>query len=217
VVLTTPGASVTVDSWERKTLVLGLGNPGPQYERTRHNRGREVVEELARRRGVALEEGPCQSRLAVDGEVVLATPQTFMNRSGYAARCLVELYGLDPARMLVVFDDIALPLGALRLRTRGGPGGQKGMASVLECLRREEIARLRLGVAPLDGLPADLDRVEFVLGRFAAGEEEAAREQIARAADACEIWIERGPAEAMNRFNRAEDRADTSEGAAAKD
>jgi PTH1 family peptidyl-tRNA hydrolase len=75
---------------------------------------------------------------------------------------------------------------------------------VLECLRREEIARLRLGVAPPEGLGSDLDRVEFVLGRFAAGEEEAAREQLARAADACEIWIERGPAEAMNRFNRAE-------------
>ena len=191
-----------MEAWDRKTLVLGLGNPGPRYERTRHNRGREVVEELARRRGIALAEGPCQTRLAVDGELVLATPDTFMNRSGYAARCLIERYGLDPARMLVVFDDIALPLGALRLRTRGGPGGQKGMASVLECLRRDDIARLRLGVAPLEGLAADVDRTELVLGRFAAAEEEAAREQIARAADACELWIERGPAEAMNRFNR---------------
>jgi PTH1 family peptidyl-tRNA hydrolase len=192
------------EAWDRKTLVLGLGNPGPRYERTRHNRGREVVEELARRRGVALDRASCQTRLAVDGDVVLATPETFMNRSGYAARCLVERYGLDPARMLMVFDDIALPLGTLRLRTRGGPGGQKGMASVLQSLRREEIARLRLGVAPLAGLAPDIDRAEFVLARFAADEEEAAREQIARAADACEIWIERGAAEAMNRFNRAD-------------
>jgi PTH1 family peptidyl-tRNA hydrolase len=193
-----------VEDWTTKSLVLGLGNPGPRYRGTRHNRGREVVEELARRRGLALREATCQTRLAVDGEVVLATPETFMNRSGYAARCLVERYHLDPARMLVVFDDIALPLGALRLRTRGGPGGQKGMASVLECLRTEDVVRLRLGVAPLAGLAYDVDRVEFVLGRFAAGEEEIAGEQIRRAADACEVWIEHGAAEVMNRFNRAE-------------
>jgi peptidyl-tRNA hydrolase, PTH1 family len=127
-----------------------------------------------------------------------------MNRSGFAARCLIERYALDPARMLVVFDDLALPLGSLRLRTRGGPGGQKGMASVLECLRTDQIVRLRLGVAPVGGLPPDLDRVEFVLSRFEPGEQEAAREQVARAADACEVWLERGPAEAMNRFNRGE-------------
>jgi peptidyl-tRNA hydrolase, PTH1 family len=193
-----------VEASESKSLVLGLGNPGPRYQGTRHNRGREVVEELARRRGARLGEGPCQVRLAVDGEILLAIPETFMNRSGYAARCLVERYQLDPARMLVVFDDIALPLGALRLRTRGGPGGQKGMASVLECLRTEAIARLRLGVAPPGGFEPDCDRADFVLSRFAPGEAEAAREQIARAADACEIWLERGPAEAMNRFNATE-------------
>jgi PTH1 family peptidyl-tRNA hydrolase len=188
--------------WETKSLVLGLGNPGSQYEGTRHNRGRDVVEELARRRGVALRAGDCQTRLALDGDLVLATPETFMNRSGYAARCLVERHGFDAARILVVFDDIYLPLGVLRLRERGGAGGQKGMASILECLRTEEISRLRLGVAPRDGAAADLDRVEFVLARFAPEEGEAAREQIARAADACEAWLELGPAEAMTRFNR---------------
>jgi PTH1 family peptidyl-tRNA hydrolase len=189
--------------WENKSLVLGLGNPGAEYEGTRHNRGREVVEELARRRGVELRPGHCQTRLAIDGELVLATPETFMNRSGYAARCLIERYGLDPARLLVVFDDIYLPLGALRIRTSGGAGGQKGMASVLECLRTQEIARLRLGIAPVVAEPtADLDRVEFVLQRFASSELTAASEQIQRAADACETWLLAGAAEAMNRFNR---------------
>jgi PTH1 family peptidyl-tRNA hydrolase len=150
--------------------------------------------------------GECQTRLARDEAVVLATPETFMNRSGYAARCLVERFGVDPARILVVYDDIYLPLGTLRLRTRGGAAGQKGIASILECLRTEAIARLRLGVAPRvpAGEPsaAELNRPEFVLTRWSAEEEAAAREQIARGADACEIWLTAGPAEAMNRFNR---------------
>jgi PTH1 family peptidyl-tRNA hydrolase len=197
------GAPRRSSAWESKSLVLGLGNPGAEYEGTRHNRGREVVEELARRRGVVLAPGPCQTRLALDGDLVLATPETFMNRSGYAARCLIERHGLDPARMLVVFDDIYLPLGALRIRASGGAGGQKGMASVLECLRTQDIARLRLGIAPVAAEPAtDLDRVEFVLARFSPGELAAASEQITRAADACETWLRAGAAEAMNRFNR---------------
>jgi PTH1 family peptidyl-tRNA hydrolase len=197
---------VSIDTWESKSLVLGLGNPGTEYEGTRHNRGREVVEELARRRGVTLRLGHCQTRFAVDGELVLATPETFMNRSGYAARCLVERYGLDPASLLVVFDDIYLPLGSLRLRISGGAGGQKGMASVLESLRTQEVARLRLGIAPLDPAPAaELDRVEFVLARFAPGEQAMASEQIGRAVEACETWFAAGAAEAMNRFNRDRD------------
>jgi PTH1 family peptidyl-tRNA hydrolase len=194
---------VSSDTWESKSLVLGLGNPGAEYEGTRHNRGREVVEELARRCGVDLRPGPCQTRLAIDGELVLATPETFMNRSGYAARCLIERYGVDPARLLVVFDDVYLPLGGLRLRTNGGAGGQKGMASVLECLRTQEIARLRLGIAPAaPEASSDLDRVEFVLTRFRPEEQTVATEQIARAADACEAWVRLGAQEAMNRFNR---------------
>jgi PTH1 family peptidyl-tRNA hydrolase len=95
-------------------------------------------------------------------------------------------------------------LGALRLRTSGSPGGQKGMASVLECLRTEQIARLRLGIAPRAGLAAEIDRVDFLLAPFDPDELEDARDQIGRAADACEVWVERGAAEAMNRFNRGE-------------
>jgi PTH1 family peptidyl-tRNA hydrolase len=200
---------VAEDTWESRSLVLGLGNPGAGYEGTRHNRGREVVEELARRRGLKLAPGDCQTRIALDGEVVLATPETFMNRSGYAARCLVERFGVDPARILVVYDDIYLPLGALRLRARGGAGGQKGIASILECLRTEAVCRLRLGIAPRGTSEPQgpergevLNRPDFVLTRFTPEEEAPAREQIARAADACEVWLTAGPAEAMNRFNR---------------
>lgn len=192
-----------MEAADGRMLVLGLGNPGPRYEGTRHNRGREVVEELARRRGVVLRPAHCQSRIAVEGDLLVATPETFMNRSGLAARCLVEHHSLDPARLLVVFDDIALPLGALRLRTRGGPGGQRGMASVLESLRTEEIGRMRLGVGPREGLEPGNDWTDLVLGRFAPDELDVAREQVLRAADACEVWFDRGAAEAMNRFNQA--------------
>jgi len=200
------------ETGDKRPLVLGLGNPGPEYEGTRHNRGREVVEELARRRGVVLRPADCSTRLALAPEVALAIPETFMNRSGYAARCLIERFGFDPARLLVVFDDFYLPLGSVRLRERGGAGGQKGMASVLECLRTQEIARLRLGIAPggastaavEGGAAAQLqpDRTDFVLGRFAPDELGPARDQIARAADACEVWLRDGVAEAMTRFNR---------------
>jgi PTH1 family peptidyl-tRNA hydrolase len=163
-----------------------------------------VVEELARRRGVSLDLEECRTRLAVDGDLVLATPETFMNRSGYAARCLVESHGVEPARILVVYDDFALPLGALRLRLRGGPGGQRGMASVLECLRTDDVPRLRLGVAPVAGLGPEIDRVELVLTRFAPEEMDAAREQVQRGADACELWLEAGAEAVMNRYNRSD-------------
>lgn len=189
---------------DRMRLVLGLGNPGREYESTRHNRGREVVEELARRRGLELRPGECRARLAVEDGVLYATPETFMNRSGYAARCLVERHDVAPSLLLVVFDDVALPLGALRLRPSGGAGGQKGMASVLESLRTDEVPRLRLGIGPEGGFAPEIDRVEFVLERFAPAEDRPAREQIARAADACELWLAAGLEAAMNRYNRAE-------------
>lgn len=192
---------MAVESWQDKRLFLGLGNPGHKYRGTRHNRGREVVQELAQRRASTLTHEECRARLAVLDDVVLAIPETFMNRSGFAARCLVERRSLDRRRMLVVFDDVALPLGTLRLRPRGGPGGQRGMASVLEGLRSEEIPRLRLGIAPPGGWPPNSDLVEFVLSPFAPEEERAAREQIVRAADACELWLAEGMEAAMNRFN----------------
>jgi PTH1 family peptidyl-tRNA hydrolase len=192
---------VAVEKWDDRKLVLGLGNPGADYERTRHNLGRAVVEELARRRSVRLSESDCGSSLTALDDVVLAIPETYMNRSGYAARCLAERRGVDPTHMLVVFDDFALPLGSLRMRPSGGPGGHNGMASVIECLGRDDVPRLRLGISPAHGAPAGEEIVPFVLAPFTDDEEEAANEQIARAADACELWIEAGTEIAMNRFN----------------
>jgi PTH1 family peptidyl-tRNA hydrolase len=119
-----------------------------------------------------------------------------MNRSGYAARCLAELHGLAPADLLVVFDDVHLPLGRLRLRRAGSPGGHRGMESVVENLQSDGVPRLRLGVAGEGGGPEGGDElVDFVLSPFADAE-------IARAADACEAWLAAGIEAAMNAFNR---------------
>ena len=131
-------------------LILGLGNPGERYRDTRHNVGFRVVEELARRRGVRLRTAECASLVGEGPELVLAQPQTYMNRSGYAARCLLERRGLAPQDLLIVFDDVHLPLGRLRLRPSGSPGGHRGMESVLENLRSAEVPRLRLGVGPTE-------------------------------------------------------------------
>jgi PTH1 family peptidyl-tRNA hydrolase len=185
-------------------LILGLGNPGPEYVATRHNVGFRVVEELARRRGLALDRLECNARLAVSespAELLLAQPQTYMNRSGYAARCLLETRQLDPAAILVVYDEINLPLGKLRLRRSGSPAGHRGIESIIENLRTDEVPRLRLGVAPEGGPPAGEAWVDFVLGPFAKDEEETVAAMILRAADACELWLREGLEAAMRQFN----------------
>lgn len=206
-------------------VVLGLGNPGEPYRATRHNVGFRVVDELARRLGVACDrfecgafvaavagparrhpspppEGPETSEPAGGGaDLLLAKPQTYMNRSGHAARCLLELHGLDPASVLVVYDEINLPLGRLRLRRGGSPAGHRGLESVVESLRTDQIPRLRLGVAGENGPPPGEGLADFVLAPFLPAEEEEVERMIARAADACEAWWKDGVDLAMNRFN----------------
>ena len=204
----------------RLRVVLGLGNPGRRYAATRHNVGFRVIEELARRHdAVLLDE--CNSRVAecdswvAEGDsgladcrseaapelLVLAAPQTYMNRSGHAARCLSERRGLRAEDFLVVYDEIHLPLGTLRLRRRGSPAGHRGMESVLESLGTDRVPRLRLGVGTDDGPPAGEDLVTFVLEPFAGGERARAEAMILRAADACEAWAKGGVEAAMQRFN----------------
>jgi PTH1 family peptidyl-tRNA hydrolase len=186
-------------------LILGLGNPGEEYRDTRHNVGFRVVDELARRFEVPVDRLECNAlagrlRLGED-EVLLAKPQTYMNRSGYAARCFAERYGLEPSALLVVYDEVDLPLGKLRLRPSGSPAGHRGLESVIENLRTVEVPRLRLGVAAGEGRPQGQEMVDFVLSTFAAEELEAAGEMIRRAADACETWLREGTEAAMRRYN----------------
>jgi PTH1 family peptidyl-tRNA hydrolase len=192
-------------------VIVGLGNPGEEYRDTRHNLGFRVVETLARRRGVPMTEVECNSRVGRAGSggaggeeaggVVLVMPQTYMNRSGYALRCLAERHGYEAAGTLVVYDEVALPLGRLRMRPGGSPAGHRGLESVVENLRTAEIPRLRLGCAGEDGPPPGDELVDYVLSPFGADETEIAEEMIERAADACEAWIADGIEAAMNRYN----------------
>ena len=141
--------------------------------------------------------------IAVPAPVLLALPQTYMNRSGYAARCLAERHGFAPEDVLVVYDEIHLPLGRLRLRRSGSPGGHRGMESVVENLRSDDVPRLRLGVARDDGAPPGGDELaDFVLSPFAPEERPAVDAMIAHAADACLAWLSHGIEAAMNAFNR---------------
>lgn len=186
---------------ERPRMLVGLGNPGERYAGTRHNLGFMVIAELARRYRVELREEECRSRLAAHGSVRLIQPQTFMNRSGHAVRCLRERHGLEPEDFLIIYDEIHLPLGKLRLRPRGSPAGHRGLESVLESLGSDQVPRLRLGIAGEEGPRHGEELVEFVLSPFAAEERETVAAMISRAADACEAWSREGAEAAMQRFN----------------
>lgn len=186
----------------RARLILGLGNPGPEYQDTRHNVGFLVVEELARRRALKLASRECRALSAWDGEdLLLAMPQTYMNRSGYAAWCLVERFGIEPGDVLVVLDEVALPLGALRLRGGGSPGGHRGLESILESLRTDKVPRLRLGIREMDEPPTGDELVDFVLSPFPPELRDDVHAMVERAADGCESWLEQGLEATMNRYN----------------
>lgn len=182
-------------------LILGLGNPGDRYRDTRHNLGFRVVAELARQRGLELTRRKCETLLAEDDTCVLGLPQTYMNRSGYAARCLVEARGFQPDRVLVVYDEVHLPLGKLRLRPGGSPAGHRGLESIVENLRTDRIARLRVGCGGPEGPPPGETLAEFVLAPFAAEEVILAEESVKRAAEACAALLAEGLEFAMSRFN----------------
>lgn len=182
-------------------LIAGLGNPGARYRDTRHNLGFRVVEELARRWGLRLDRVVCNALVGTRGDLLLAAPQTYMNRSGYAVRCLAEREGLAAEEVLVILDEVALPLGRLRLRGRGSPGGHRGLESVVENLRSERVPRLRLGIAPLEEGVSGERLVDYVLAPWSAEERETVDEMIERAADACEHLLAEGMEAAMSRYN----------------
>ncbi|MDE2491858.1 MAG: aminoacyl-tRNA hydrolase [Elusimicrobia bacterium] len=180
-------------------LVVGLGNPGPEYERTRHNVGFRLVDRLVG------EADPFWKDFQGLGAVVkradglwLAKPTTFMNDSGNFVRAFSDYHKISPAEMLLVFDEIALPLGRIRVRRRGSAGGQKGMLSVIKRMGTDEIPRLRVGIGPQ---PERMDSADFVLSRFKAGEEKDLDAALGLAEDAVRAVAEGGVDLAMNRFN----------------
>lgn len=178
-----------------------MGNPGPRYASTRHNIGRQIVDLLARRHGLVWERGNKHAALAA-GEiagrrVVLAKLKSYMNESGRPAAGLVQRYRLDPSRLLVVYDDLDLPLGRLRLRPEGSSGGHRGMDSLIRHLGSQAFPRLRVGI----GRPESSDPMSYVLSPFGKDQEAVMAEARQAAAGALELVLALGIEQAMNEVN----------------
>jgi PTH1 family peptidyl-tRNA hydrolase len=212
-------------------LIVGLGNPGKQYEKNRHNVGFQIVDLLAGRHGlrfdvkqgkakvalgvINVQVGVEQVPLSPDPDallisrpvlqplrVALAKPQTFMNLVGPSVQALLRFYKIDPADLLVIYDDLDLPLGALRLRATGGSGGHNGMRSLIGALGHGDFPRLRIGI---DRPPGRMDPAAYVLQDFSAQQEEVIAGARDLAADACQHWLAHGIVPAMNAYNMVHD------------
>jgi PTH1 family peptidyl-tRNA hydrolase len=184
--------------------IVGLGNPGQKYHGTRHNVGFAVVDLLASRHALTWESAPADALMARwrGPAALLVKPLTFMNLSGQAIGELLRFFKIDPADMLVVVDEVQLPLGRLRARPSGSAGGHNGLKSLIGLLGTDQFPRLRIGVGRGD---TRRDLADHVLAKFDAGERAAAEEIVGRAADAAELFVGEGIAAVMNRFNAAAD------------
>ncbi len=184
-------------------LIVGLGNPGVRYARNRHNVGFRCLRRLAAAHGLELDKAQKRARTGIgkiaDRSVVLAQPQTFMNESGRAVVPLLQFFKIEPQRLLVVYDDLDLPPGTIRLRPSGGSGGHKGMRSIIQESGRQDFSRLRLGIGRP---PGRMDPADYVLQDFSPAEEPLIDEAIERAIAAIELWLVEGIEETMNRFNQ---------------
>jgi len=183
-------------------LIVGLGNPGKEYERTRHNVGFAVVNEFARRQGIAVTRGEHQALVGEgrlgETRIFLLKPQTYMNLSGQSVASFLRQKPLALTDILVVTDDIALPLGKLRLRAEGSAGGHNGLKSLIQHLHSQGFPRLRFGVGAPQAASVQID---FVLGRFNRREQAEVDETVARAVAALETWAGDGIDQAMQKFN----------------
>jgi len=183
-------------------LVAGLGNPGPDYAGTRHNVGFAVLDFFAENARVVFQrQAKWHAAIARAGDTILIKPLTFMNRSGSALAAVANFYKIGPAEILVVVDDFALPLGRLRIRESGGPGGHNGLESVILAFGSEDIPRLRLGI----GQAPEQASVDYVLSPFFEEEKSTVRAMIERAAEAIKCAVDNGITSAMNKFNKAEE------------
>ncbi len=184
-------------------IVIGLGNPGRRYARTRHNAGFIFVDRLARNWGVRLREKKYSAKVAEarrnDERLVLAQPQTYMNLSGRAVMKLLDGYKTTPKDIIVVYDDLDVLLGQIRVRKEGSPGTHKGMRSICETIRTQSFPRLRIGIGPL---AEGEDATDFVLAPFRRDERSLFEESLARAEEALSLVLEGRIDTAMNMFNR---------------
>ena len=190
-------------------LIVGLGNPGPEYQWTPHNLGFLAVDELANRGGIRIERPEAKALVGLGklaGEdVILAKPQTFMNLSGISVRELIEKYELGPQDLLAMWDEVQLPWGAIRIHAEGSAGSHNGAGSLISSLGTPGFARLRLGCGPDHPLSG---RKEYVLRPMKKSELEVAAEMIADAGDAVELMLAKGIEAAMNKYNRRERQQD---------
>ncbi len=181
-------------------FVVGLGNPGRKYSQTRHNVGFTVVEKLAACFTIEKEESRFNALLGhirIHGErVVLVKPLTFMNLSGQAVQPLMHWYKADLADLLVIYDDLDLPCGTLRIRAGGGSGGHRGMTSIINRLGSRDFSRIRIGIGRPPG-----EAVDWVLGSFPPQEKELVDQAVERAARAVEYWVANGIERTMNEYN----------------
>jgi len=182
-------------------LIVGLGNPGRKYAGHRHNVGFQCLDHLAEAWGLSFSRRKHKALLA-QGQIaglkaILAKPQTFMNLSGQAVERMAHFYKVPPENILVIYDDLDLPVGRIRLRPEGGSGGHKGMKSIIEHLGSNGFPRLRVGI----GRPTHGDPVDYVLGDFTLDEQIAIDDAYERVVSAVELWLAEGIAAAMNRYN----------------
>ena len=197
-----PAPSAAIRPASRLLLIVGLGNPGREYQKTRHNIGFVCVDALARRWGLSFNRQRARAEIAegvgCDRRVILAKPRTFMNNSGDAVRALMKMSNLTPADLLVIADDLDLPFGRLRLRDGGSSGGQRGIQSIVNQLGTDKFPRLRFGIGRP---PSGVDPVDYVLSTFTSSEVAELPDLIDRMVAGVEVLLGQGIAAAMNVVN----------------
>ena len=184
-------------------LIVGLGNPGREYTFTRHNVGFMVIEEVAMNNNIKWKSNKRFKVLEGEGKIkgersYLAMPQTFMNLSGNSVRGVVNWLKINLKHVLVVIDDVSLPFGGIRLRSKGSSAGHKGLDSIISCLGTNEFARMRVGIM---GEGASKDLSKYVLSGFTKKEQKSLPDILERSSLACECWVKEGIAKAMNKYN----------------
>ena len=183
-------------------MIVGLGNPEKKYDKTRHNIGFRLLDALADRNHIEVEEkkhkGLCWRGVIAGQKVILVKPQTYMNLSGECVREVADFYKIAPEEIIILFDDIDLEPGKLRIRKKGSAGGHNGIKSIIAQLGSQDFPRLKFGVGDR---PRDIDLADHVLGRFSRDEEEIVGARVAVACDAVECMLSEGVEAAMNRYN----------------
>ncbi|MBI3804480.1 MAG: aminoacyl-tRNA hydrolase [Nitrospirae bacterium] len=186
-------------------LIVGLGNPGPEYEETKHNVGFWLIDTFAKRHGLSLSEKKGEAKVGQGRwtspsggiDFILAKPQTYMNRSGRSVRSLLHSAGITPSEIIVVYDDLDLPCGRIRIRTQGGAGGHRGVASIIEVIGTDQFNRLRIGI----GRDPGQDPADYVLSPFRPEELKLVEEAVEKGAEALPLLMEGRITEAMNKFH----------------